>query len=416
MPLPDHMTIDMEPEDSAAEPPLDALDLDEMAAVSPPPTSLEAPAAQDVTPSPELEVSSDDLAALASAEGPAEPFEMAESVADTEAESIDTTAWPLQDVALVAETPAGPDEPDSEPIDAALPTIELFDSHAALIPVEAEPRAAAPEVELEAEPEAEEVVSAALDGAEVAGDDAVFTAEVDVPSRHDELEIVGLPPTPVAEPPLEEASRLPAFDLAPDAPDTEVEMTLPELDVPMLDDTILTFADEDVPRTPPASAPLAATGDPTHEDALPSSGMFAAEELEESPLSEHFTLDLDALDLPTELMSGPFADVEHTPPQEDTAAPTAPPGADPDLVLTSLEALPFEEPNETTPPGHLTLELDASALMADLSSITSDDSQPAHVLGDMTANTSPPENPVDGEEALLLDLDDIELDEEDERA
>jgi len=166
---------------------------------------------------------------------------------------------------------------------------------------------------------------------------------------------------------------------------------------------------------PPASTAPAATGDPTRADALPSSGMFASEDLEESSLAEPFTLELDALDLPTEFMSGPFAAAEHTPPQEDTAPQGVPIEADPEFVLSSFEALSVEEHDATTQPGHLTIELDASALPADVSSITPDEPQLAHAPGDVPSPAPPPANPIDDEEALILDLDDLEFDDE-ERA
>ena len=67
---------------------------------------------------------------------------------------------------------------------------------------------------------------------------------------------------------------------------------------------------------------------------------------------------------------------------------------------------------ETTLPGQLTLELDASEIMAPWSSMTLDDLQLDELPGDMLSPMSPPQNQASDEEALLLDLDDVECDDD----
>jgi hypothetical protein len=67
---------------------------------------------------------------------------------------------------------------------------------------------------------------------------------------------------------------------------------------------------------------------------------------------------------------------------------------------------------ETTLPGHLTLELDASEIMAPWPSMTLDDVRLDDLPGDMQSPISPPQNQAGDEEALLLDLDDVEGDDD----
>ena len=67
---------------------------------------------------------------------------------------------------------------------------------------------------------------------------------------------------------------------------------------------------------------------------------------------------------------------------------------------------------ETTLPGHLTLELDTSEIMAPGSSRTLDDLRLDDPPGDVQSRMSPPQNQAGDEETLLLDLDDVECDDD----
>ena len=67
---------------------------------------------------------------------------------------------------------------------------------------------------------------------------------------------------------------------------------------------------------------------------------------------------------------------------------------------------------ETTLPGHLTLELDASEIIAPWSSMTLDDLRLDDPPGDVQSHMSPPQHQAGDEEALLLDLDDVEFDDD----
>jgi len=67
---------------------------------------------------------------------------------------------------------------------------------------------------------------------------------------------------------------------------------------------------------------------------------------------------------------------------------------------------------ETTLPGHLRLELEASEIVAPWSSMTMDALRLDDPPGDVQSHTSPPQSEADAEEAFLLDLDDVECDDE----
>ncbi len=67
---------------------------------------------------------------------------------------------------------------------------------------------------------------------------------------------------------------------------------------------------------------------------------------------------------------------------------------------------------ETTLPGHLRLELEASEIVAPWSSMTMDALRLDDSSGDVQSHMSPPQSEADDEEAFLLDLDDVECDDD----
>src|SRR5262249_41852871 len=67
---------------------------------------------------------------------------------------------------------------------------------------------------------------------------------------------------------------------------------------------------------------------------------------------------------------------------------------------------------ETTLPGHLRLELEASEIVAPWSSMTMDALRLDDPPCDVQSHMSPPQSQADAEGAFLLDLDDVECDDE----
>ena len=97
---------------------------------------------------------------------------------------------------------------------------------------------------------------------------------------------------------------------------------------------------------------------------------------------------------------------------DKNVSPTATTSTGPEQGLPPSDALALGDLDKTTLPGHLTLELDASEIMANWSSMTLDDLQLDDPPGDVQSKMSPPQDQAGDEEALLLDLDDVEYDDD----
>jgi hypothetical protein len=80
--------------------------------------------------------------------------------------------------------------------------------------------------------------------------------------------------------------------------------------------------------------------------------------------------------------------------------------------LPFVEAVSFEDLDDIALPGHLTLELDSSEMASEGSSIILDDLQPDNPPGDIQAKMPPRDDQADDEEELLLDLESLELDDD----
>jgi len=308
---------------------------------------------------------------------PVEGSETTDSVEAEQAEGIDDVvsvtevsgalaSVSSQDIGLAEDTPVVPEEqvPEIDDLDSA--TIEIPDVDAASSPLEAQ-RGAEP-------PEVEEPVDTTLDILEPSVDDALVTLQVHEPSDSDRTEVIEPTRSTVDAPASQEMSLLP-LELPADTSDSTFETTLPEFAMATLDDAASMFMDETMPLTPPSPELMATTGDAPPEDAVTSA---------ETPALD----DLAGLTLPGDLNIEP-----------------SPPETGPERDFTTSDALALGAFDDTTLPGHLTLDFDISALRADLSSAPPDDVRRDDLPGDVQSEMSPPQNQAEDEDELRLDLD-----------
>jgi hypothetical protein len=140
--------------------------------------------------------------------------------------------------------------------------------------------------------------------------------------------------------------------------------------------------------------------------------MFALENLEDPVPPEHLTLELEPPVLPADLASSLLENAPHTPLPTAPEIPELLTSAGPEPGLPVVEAVSFEDLDDITLPGHLTLELDSSEMASEVSSIILDNLQPENPSGDVQSNMPPRDDQADDEQELLLDLDDLELDDD----
>jgi hypothetical protein len=157
-------------------------------------------------------------------------------------------------------------------------------------------------------------------------------------------------------------------------------------------------------------APLTAESMP--EDMLTSSDMFALEDLEETMLPGHLTLELDASVLPADLASSLLEDATAMSPYDAPQLPETLTSARIDPTLPPADASTFEDLDDITLPGHLTLELDRSEMASEVSSIILDSLHLETPPGDMQSKMSPGEDQANDEAELLLDLDNLAFDDD----
>jgi hypothetical protein len=181
---------------------------------------------------------------------------------------------------------------------------------------------------------------------------------------------------------------------------SEAEATLLDGVVPTLDEASLTFADEAMPRPPSAGAWTSTAAETPPEGLLTSSDMFALENLEDPMPPDHLTLELVPPALPEDAPYTPLPDAPAIP-EPFTSAGTEP-----------GEAVSCEDLADIPLPGHLTLELDRSAMAAEISSIIPDNLQLENPPGDIQLEMPPHDNQADDGKELLLDLDNCELDDD----
>jgi len=380
--LPGHVTLEIEPESISSELPSSILQHMMPSAPPPPqnaPESLETP---DVPPR------------------QPESVDEAGSVADF---SGTLASLPLQDVVLAEDTAMAAAEPVPESVEPTLPTIELLDATTALAPAEAA-RPSAPEA-------TEEAMGLSRDSVGLSVDAPVLSTASEAPSGSNMAD-VSAPTSTACDDPHQEAMGLLQsleFDLSTFA---EAAATLSEPAGPTRDEAPFTFADEPGPRPPSVSewAPTAAETPP--EGLLTSSDMFALENLEDPVPPEHLTLELEPPVLPADLASSLLENAPHTPLPTTPEIPELLTSAGPEPGLPVVEAVSFEDLDDITLPGHLTLELDSSEMASEVSSIILDNLQPENPSGDVQSNMPPRDDQADDEHELLLDLDDLELDDD----
>ncbi len=375
--LPGHVTVDMETESISTTLPPGLFQETASVAPLPPQNRPETTGVEDITRSLDFDVSHIDLGLMTSStDAPgAANIDQARSESSDEvvnvADSSGTLAsLPLQDVVLADETPAAQEESASERVDPTLPTIELIEVETTFAHIDAERRAASEGVE--------EATSPVANSTELSVDDSALAMDADEASGSDMPEVVEPAFMTLDEPHLEDIS-LPHFFEFELGMLAEAETTLSDPAGTTLDEAPLTFADEDVPRTPPSREAMPTATGLTPDDVLTSSDMFALEDLEASTPPEHVTLELST-------------------------------NVDPGL--STPEALPVEDLDDGAFSGHLTLELDSSEITSDVSSITLDNPQREDLPGDVKSKMSPPDDQGDDEEELLLDLDDLEFEDD----
>jgi hypothetical protein len=299
---------------------------------------------------------------------------------------------PLQDVVLADETPTAREESAPEGVDPTLPTIELGEVETTFAHIDAERRASSEK--------AEETTSPAAHNMELSIDDSALARETGEASGGDMLEVAEPAFMTLDEPHLEDIS-LPHFFEFELGTLAEAETTLPDPAIPTLDEAPLTFADEDMPGTPPSRAVMPTAPERTPDDVLTASDMLALEDLEASMPSEHLTLELND----PALSANPA-------PGHARGNAEANPSTDIDPSLPTPEALSLGDLDDDALTGHLTLELDNSEMTSDVSSITLDNPQREDLPGDGKLKMSPPDDQRDDEEELLLDLDDLEFEDD----
>jgi len=397
--LPGHVTVDMETESISTTLPPGLFQETASVAPLPPQTRPETTGVEDITRSLDLDVSHIDLGLMTSStDAPgAANIDQARSESSDEgvnvADSSGTLAsLPLQDVVLADETLAAQEESASERVDPTLPTIELVEVETTFAYIDAERRAASDGVE--------EATSSVANSMELSVDAPALAMDADEASGSDMPEVVEPAFTTLDEPHLEDIS-LPHFFEFELGTLAEAETTLSDPAGTTLDEAPLTFADEDVPRTPPSREAMPIATGLTPDDVLTSSDMFALEDLEASTPPEYVTLELSVPALS-----------DDPPPGDAPETAEASLSTDVDPGLPTLEALPVGDLDDGAFSGHLTLELDSSEMTSDVSSITLDNPQREDLPGDVKSKMSPPDDQGDDEEELLLDLDDLECEDD----
>ncbi len=406
--LPGHVTLEIEPESISSDLPTAILQNIVPFAPPPPQNTPESLETQDV-PSLQLDVSHIDLAHLIPADTPE-----AKSIDEAEAESVDEAisvadssgtlvSLPLQDVVLAEDTPIASAEPEPEVVEPTLPTIKLRDATTAFAQTDAA-RPSAPA-------ETEEAMGVVRDSVEFSVDDSVLSLASDEPSGSDQADIVEPAITTLDEPPAEDMGLPPSFEFELSTL-SEAEATLSDLVVPTLDEAPLTFADEAMPRPPSVIEGMPTAAETPPEGLLTSSDMFALENLEDPMPPEYLTLELEPPVLPTDLASSLLAEATPTPlpATPEIPEPLTSAGTEPGLPL--VEAVSFEDLDDISLPGHLTLELDSSEMASEVSSIILDNLQLENPPGDIQSEMPPHDDQADDEEELLLDLDSLELDDD----
>jgi hypothetical protein len=397
--LPGHVTVDMETESISTTLPPGLFQETASVAPLPPQNRPETTGVEDITRSLDFDVSHIDLGLMTSstdAPGGANidqaRSESSDEVANVADSSGTLASLPLQDVVLADETPAAQEESASERVDPTLPTIELIEVETTFAHIDAERRAASEGVE--------EATSPVANSMELSVDDSALAMDADEASGSDMPEVVEPAFMTLDEPHLEDIS-LPHFFEFELGTLAEAETTLSDPAGTTLDEAPLTFADEDVPRTPPSREAMPTATGLTPDDVLTSSDMFALEDLEASTPPEHVTLELS---VPALSADPPPGDAPET--AEASLSTNVDPG------LPTPEALPAEDLDDDAFSGHLTLELDSSEITSDISSITLDNPQREDLPGDVKSKMSPPDDQGDDEEELLLDLDDLEFEDD----
>jgi hypothetical protein len=388
--LPRDVTFDMEPESITSELPPAIPHHIVPAEPSPPEVAPEPQATLDV-PSLQFDVSHVDLACLTP--GTPEAARIDEPGAESASEAVsladssgNLVSLPLQDVVLAEDTSTASTsvEHTSEVSEPTQPAIDLRDATTASARTDAA-RPSAPEETAEAT----DLVGQSI---EIAVEDSVLSVEADEPHR----EAMGL-----------QASL--DLDLSTLA---EAEATLSDLAAPTLDEAPFTSADVFMPRPPSVMEEIPTAAETPPEGLLTSSDMFALENLEDPMPPEHLTLELEPPVLPTELASNLLAEAAPTLPPAAPEVPETLTSAGPEPDVPVVEALTFADLDDIALPAHLTLELDASAMASEVSSIILDNLELDNPPGDTRSHLSPHDAQADEEEELLLDLDDLELDDE----
>src|SRR5262249_20420337 len=124
----------------------------------------------------------------------------------------------------------------------------------------------------------------------------------------------------VDEPSLEEETLWLEPESAPDMSVSAAEPPVPDLTPPTLDDPAVTLMNEDVPPIRPSLELPAMVVEATPNERPTSADILPLEDLTESALSGHITLELNAPELEADLRANFFEDAERTPPHGDTEA------------------------------------------------------------------------------------------------
>jgi hypothetical protein len=238
-------------------------------------------------------------------------------------------------------------------------------------------------------------------------------ARIDVEKRTDsgkaeEATSTGANSTTLDEPHLEDISLPQFFEFELDTL-ADAEITLIDPAAPTLDEAPLTFTDQDVLRTPPSREGMPTATEFPSDDVLTSSDMIALEDLEASNPPEHLTLELRVPALAADPASSRREDATSPPPDNAAETAAARLSTDVDPGLTTPEAVPLEDLDESAFSGHLTLDLDSPEMTAQGSSITLDNPQLGNPPDDLKSKMSPlnAQGDEEEEEELLLDLDDL---------
>lgn len=182
-----------------------------------------------------------------------------------------------------------------------------------------------------------------------------------------------------------------------------VESSEPLVDVPLGDDTLeLSYSEEEMAASFRQDTSSASSGRTTDVVFTPSDMRVLESMVDDGDRGpSHLTVELDIsnMDLGT-----PFSLVEPPLMGQTSLVPEASTG--PALTPSDMRALGGEgKGDEDIPPGHLTLELDAEEFETSLDAHRLQGSQPHSTL----AREQPPAEPPEGDDEVLLDLDDIAL-------